>query len=218
MLLPRGTTLGMRASCHLRLYTTSAPRIPKKAAGAFTSNKHISQPVTLNKTLVYIGPFADSVQRYKMVASLFGVCGLCAVPGLLSTGQAPALSVIMAGVSAIMPAGFIHMYTRNLVTRLMVYDDVKTVERERRRPGDMKNDKWLGIETVSVFGRLKEHNMWLADLKDVTPSQQQSKMVLWEKQNKKTSGRGPSRRYALERAVVEADPYLQGLADRCTKQ
>ncbi|KAI9251394.1 hypothetical protein BDA99DRAFT_541383 [Phascolomyces articulosus] len=221
MLLSRNTTLGIRLSCHVRFYSTptsTAPRIPKKAAGAFTSNKHISQPVTLNKTLVYIGPFADSVQRYKMVASLFGVCGLCAVPGLLSTGQAPALSVILAGVSAIIPAGFIHFYTRNLVTRLMVYDDIKTVERERRRPRDMKDNKWLGIETVSIFGRLKEHTMWLTDLKDVSSSsskEQQSKMVIWEEYNKKTKSKG--RRYALERVVVEADPYLQGLANRCPK-
>ena len=99
----------------------------------------------------------------------------------------------------------------------MVYDDIKTVERERRRPRDMKNDKWLGIETVSLLGRLKEHNMWLQDLKDVSftssTQQQQSKMVIWEEQKKPNKGR----RYALERAVVEADPYLQGLANRCPK-
>ncbi|KAI8147745.1 hypothetical protein BJV82DRAFT_507352 [Fennellomyces sp. T-0311] len=148
-------SLGIRA-CHVRNYS-SAQRIPKKAAGAFTSNQHISQPVTLNKTLVYIGPFAETIQRYKMVASLFGVCGLCAVPGLLSTGQAPALS-------------------------------------------------WIGIETVSMLGRLKEDNMWLTDLKDVSGNQR--KMVSWQHK---------TRRYSLERAVVEADPYLQGLADRCPK-
>ncbi|KAI7853125.1 hypothetical protein BDC45DRAFT_511390 [Circinella umbellata] len=216
MLLSRGT-LSIRPSCHVRFYSAPTQQsIPKKAAGAFTSNKHISQPVSLNKTLVYIGPFADSVQKYKMVATLFGACGLCAVPGLLSTGQAPVLAVALTGVSALIPAGFIHWYTRNLVTRLMVYDDIKTVERERRRPRDMKNDKWLGIETVSLFGRLKEHNMWLQDLKDVSltsSTQQQSKMVIWEEQKKPNKGR----RYALERAIVEADPYLQGLANRCPK-
>lgn len=35
------------------------------------------------------------MQRYKMVASLFGACGLCAVPALLSTGQPNILSVIL---------------------------------------------------------------------------------------------------------------------------
>lgn len=42
-----------------------------------------------------LGPFAETMQRYKMVASLFGACGLCAVPALLSTGQPNILSVIL---------------------------------------------------------------------------------------------------------------------------
>lgn len=117
-------------------------QLPKKAAGAFTSNKHISKDTTskstiasddqsndniLNKTLVYIGkwergrvstyywftddlicpwsytnvgPFSETIKRYKMTASLFGMCGICAVPALLSTGQAPALSVALGKVKS----------------------------------------------------------------------------------------------------------------------
>jgi hypothetical protein len=35
------------------------------------------------------------MRRYKMTASFFGICGIFAVPALLSTGQAPALSVAL---------------------------------------------------------------------------------------------------------------------------
>lgn len=39
-----------------------------------------------------------------MTASLFGMCGICAVPALLSTGQAPALSVAL-GKSIVIERG-----------------------------------------------------------------------------------------------------------------
>lgn len=44
---------------------------------------------------IYLGPFSETIRRYKMTASLFGACGICAVPALLSTGEAPAVSVIL---------------------------------------------------------------------------------------------------------------------------
>lgn len=46
----------------------------------------------LNK---HVGPFADSMKKYKMTASFFGICGIIAVPSLISTGQAPVLSVAL---------------------------------------------------------------------------------------------------------------------------
>ncbi|KAI7881832.1 hypothetical protein K492DRAFT_161126 [Lichtheimia hyalospora FSU 10163] len=196
-----------RIGCTSRLLSVahySTKQIPKKAAGAFTSNKYITQPVAgsiANKTLVYIGPFADTMQRYKMVASLFGACGLCAVPALLSTGQPSILSVILAGTSAMAPALFIHWYTRNIATKLIVYDDVKTVEQQRRRPREINTGKWIGIETSSLLGRLRENNMWLSDL----TSTHGDKVITWQ---------SSKRRYVFERAVMEADPYLQGL-DQC---
>ncbi|KAI9323431.1 hypothetical protein BX666DRAFT_1886787 [Dichotomocladium elegans] len=206
MLLSRTRCCVRPTSLHVQQYSTSK-QLPKNAAGAFTSNKHIAQTVnagdaTLNKTLVYIGPFAETMQRYKMVASLFGACGLCAVPALLSTGQAPALSVLFAGASAVAPAVFIHWYTRDLVTRLMVYDDVKTVERQRRRPREITGGKWIGIETCSALGRPREDTMWLSDLRPMAVSNNSAKTVNWRFKN---------RRFALERAVVEADPFLLGL-------
>ncbi|KAI8393365.1 uncharacterized protein BYT42DRAFT_488249 [Radiomyces spectabilis] len=167
----------LRVACHghhgswLRLTVskaTYATQVPKKAAGVFTSNKHIAQPVqgetpAINKTLVYIGPFAETIRRYKMTASLFGICGLCAVPALMSTGQAPPLSVI--------------------------------------------KDKWLGIETCNFFGKYSEENMWLSELRTV-PSE---KSVLWKDTKRRKAT------FALEKAVMESDPFLRGLADRCRK-
>lgn len=44
---------------------------------------------------VCLGPFAETMKRYKMTASFFGICGIIAVPGLISTGQAPILSVAL---------------------------------------------------------------------------------------------------------------------------
>lgn len=42
-----------------------------------------------------LGPFAETMRRYKMTASFFGLCGIFAVPALLSSGQAPAMSVAL---------------------------------------------------------------------------------------------------------------------------
>ncbi|ORZ00447.1 hypothetical protein BCR43DRAFT_485232 [Syncephalastrum racemosum] len=192
----------------VRWYATQQ-KLPQKAAGAFTSNKHIATPITTEKTLVYIGPFGDTLQRYKMVASLFGVCGLCAVPALLSTGQAPTMSIVFAGISALTPAAFVHWYTRGHVTRLMVYDDVRTVEKQRRRPKEMlqQSDKYVGIETCSPVGRLREHNLWLSELNDVSKSG--SKAVVWQWKK-----RYP---FILERSIIEADPFLNGLSGIVSK-
>jgi hypothetical protein len=35
------------------------------------------------------------MKKYKMTASFFGICGIVAVPSLISTGQAPVLSVAL---------------------------------------------------------------------------------------------------------------------------
>ncbi|KAG0184605.1 hypothetical protein DFQ28_010842 [Apophysomyces sp. BC1034] len=179
--------------------------MPKKAAGVFTQNKQIAQPLevgAINRTLVYIGPFAETIRRYKMTASLFGICGLCSVPALLSTGQAPAISVVLAGISAVSPAMFIHWYTRSYVARLVVHDDVKTVERNRKRPQEIK-DKWIGMERITFLGRSREDNMWLSELQDKSTK----KSVLWQDRKSK-------RVYSLEKTVVESDPYLGTLANR----
>ncbi|GAA5795335.1 hypothetical protein EDC94DRAFT_604673 [Helicostylum pulchrum] len=192
-------------SSHLiRCYST----LPKKASGRFTSNKLISEPnethvKDVQQTLVYIGPFAETMRRYKMTASFFGICGIFAVPALLSTGQAPIMSVALAGISAVSPAVFVHLYTSGYVTKLVVYDEIKKVERERKKPKEMK-DKFIGIETISFWGRYKEDTMWLSQLKyKSTP-----KGITWQQKT------GAKNIYTLEREIIEADPYLKALADR----
>ncbi|KAI7901854.1 uncharacterized protein BX663DRAFT_531603 [Cokeromyces recurvatus] len=87
-------------TCQLLKYST----LPKKASGPFTSNKLISQSVNessdeIRKTLVYIGPFAETMKRYKMTASFFGLCGIISVPALLSSGQVPVLSAAIETIS-----------------------------------------------------------------------------------------------------------------------
>ncbi|CAO3627385.1 unnamed protein product [Mucor fragilis] len=186
--------------------------VPKQAAGRFTSNKLISQPIEgqtkdVQKTLVYIGPFAETMRRYKMTASFFGLCGIFAVPALLSTGQAPAMSVALAGFSAVSPAIFVHLYTNGYVTKLIVYDDIKNVEKDRKKPKLIK-DKFIGIETVSFWGRFKEENMWLSQLGyKSTP-----KGITWQQKT------GAKHVYTLEREIMEADPYLKALADRVQRR
>ncbi|KAI9366490.1 hypothetical protein BD770DRAFT_311661 [Pilaira anomala] len=142
-----------------RCYAT----LPKKAAGKFTSNKMINEPneshvKDVQQTLVYIGPFAETMRRYKMTASFFGLCGIFAVPALLSTGQAPVMSV--------------------------------------------------ALETVSFWGRFKEDNMWLSQLRyKSTP-----KGITWQQKT------GAEKIYTLEREIIEADPYLKALADRVQRK
>lgn len=41
------------------------------------------------------GPFSDTIRKYKITASLFTLCGMCAVPALLATGQAPVTASIL---------------------------------------------------------------------------------------------------------------------------
>jgi hypothetical protein len=115
------TSHGMRcyASLPKRVTLPTKATLPKKAAGRFTSNKLINQPIEgqlkdVQQTLVYLGkstlfivsddsinlfifkgPFAETMRRYKMTASFFGLCGIFAVPALLSTGQAPVMSVAL---------------------------------------------------------------------------------------------------------------------------
>lgn len=108
--------------CQAYRYST----LPKKASGKFTSNKLIPKKDIINevqRTLVYlgmnfvlvyvcvyincinrlsysvyIGPFSETMKRYKMTASFFGVCGMIIVPGLVSTGQVPLLSVALGNL------------------------------------------------------------------------------------------------------------------------
>ncbi|KAG1055167.1 hypothetical protein G6F46_006637 [Rhizopus delemar] len=188
--------------------------LPKQAAGKFTSNKLITEPSNtknnineVQRTLVYIGPFAETMKRYKMTASFFGICGIIAVPGLISTGQAPMLSVALAGISAISPAIFVHFYTRGYVTKLIVYDDIKKVERERKRPKEMK-DKFIGLETISFWGRFKEENMWLSQLKYKSTT----KGLVWQQNT------GSKHIFTLEREIIEADPYLNALSKRIQRK
>ncbi|RCH96004.1 hypothetical protein CU097_001424 [Rhizopus azygosporus] len=196
--------------CIRQSYTYST--IPKKAAGRFTSNKLIAESTKasyneVQRTLVYIGPFADSMKKYKMTASFFGICGIIAVPSLISTGQAPVLSVALAGISAVTPALFVHFYTKGYVTKLIVYDDIKNVEKERNKPKEMK-DKYIGLETVSFWGRFKEENMWLSQLRYKSTT----KGLIWQQKT------GPKHTFTLEREIVEADPYLRALAKRVEKR
>lgn len=39
------------------------------------------------------------MRRYKMTASFFGLCGIFAVPALLSSGQAPVMSVALGRIN-----------------------------------------------------------------------------------------------------------------------
>ncbi|CAO3694430.1 unnamed protein product [Rhizopus microsporus] len=142
-----------------------------------------------------------------MTASFFGICGIIAVPSLISTGQAPILSVALAGISAVTPALFVHFYTKGYVTKLIVYDDIKNVEKERKKPKEMK-DKYIGLETVSFWGRFKEENMWLSQLRYKSTT----KGLIWQQKT------GPKHTFTLEREIVEADPYLRALAKRVEKE
>ncbi|EIE81460.1 hypothetical protein RO3G_06165 [Rhizopus delemar RA 99-880] len=139
--------------------------LPKQAAGKFTSNKLITEPSNtknnineVQRTLVYIGPFAETMKRYKMTASFFGICGIIAVPGLISTGQAPMLSV--------------------------------------------------ALETISFWGRFKEENMWLSQLKYKSTT----KGLVWQQNT------GSKHIFTLEREIIEADPYLNALSKRIQRK
>lgn len=114
---------------------------------------------------------------------------------------------LLAGISAVSPAIFVHLYTSGYVTKLVVYDDIKNVERERKKPREMK-DKFIGIETVSFWGRFKEDTMWLSQLGyKSTP-----KGITWQQKT------GAKNVYTFEREIMEADPYLKALADRVQRR
>lgn len=100
-----------------------------------------------------------------------------------------------------------HLYTNGYVTKLIVYDDVKNVEKDRKKPKLIK-DKFIGIETVSFWGRFKEDTMWLSQLGyKSTP-----KGITWKQKT------GAKHVYTLEREIMEADPYLKALADRVQRK
>lgn len=93
------------------------------------------------------------------------------------------------------------------MTKLIVYDDIKTVEKERKKPKQMK-DKFIGIETVSFWGRFKEESMWLSQLRYKSTT----KGITWQQKT------GAKHIYTLEREIMDADPYLKTLADRVQKR
>ncbi|KAI9015845.1 hypothetical protein CLU79DRAFT_707306 [Phycomyces nitens] len=151
---PINRCLGRLAIPRVQHYST----LPNKTSGPFTPNKLVEPAgdtfANINRTLVYIGPFTETIRRYKTTASLFGICGICAVPALLSTGEAPIMSVI--------------------------------------------KDKWVGLEKVGLMGLVREQTVRLSDLTDKsTPT-----AVVWQAKGKT---------FALERDVMNADPFLTGL-------
>ncbi|KAI8087646.1 uncharacterized protein B0P05DRAFT_531758 [Gilbertella persicaria] len=178
--------------------------LPKEAAGKFTSNKLINttKSDSVQRTLVYIGPFSETMKRYKMTASFFGLCGIVLVPALINS--APPLSVLLAGLSTVSPAIFVHFYTKGYVSKLIVYDDVKQVEKERKKPRDMK-DKFVGIETISFFGKVKLDSMWLSQLNYTSTP----KGIVW---------RNKQKFFTFEREIMHADPYLRALCHRVEKK
>ncbi|KAM3579401.1 hypothetical protein VKS41_008259 [Umbelopsis sp. WA50703] len=183
--------------------------VPKEAAGPFTTNDKISTTSRPeDKTLVYLGPFAETIRKYKITASLFTLCGLCAVPALLTTGQAPVAASIMAGISAVTPTGFIHWLSGNYVSKLIVYDQPRNI----RRTKDIKitKDMLLELETYNLMGGVKTGKVMLSRL---TEEELKKKAYIgWAEKGSK------QRAWKLERAVVEADPYLNALADRIASQ
>lgn len=69
-------------------------------------------------------------------------------------------------------------------------------------------DKFIGLETVSFWGKFKEENMWLSQLKyKSTP-----KGITWQQKLRAKNV------YTLEREIMEADPYLKALADRVQRK
>ncbi|KAI8987607.1 hypothetical protein BDF20DRAFT_851140 [Mycotypha africana] len=194
--------------CHYLLQTAKYSTVPKVAAGSFTSNKLINSSRNddfnnVQRTLVYIGPLSETLKRYKLTASFFGICGCIAVPALLFSGHAPPLSIALAGVSAVAPSLFVHFYTKGYVTKLIVYDDIKNVEKERKQPKTIK-DKFISLETISFLGRSKQETMWLSQLAYVSSV----KALIWKQKV------GARHTFTLERPVMEADAYLRALVKR----
>ncbi|KAL1931312.1 hypothetical protein VTP01DRAFT_10449 [Rhizomucor pusillus] len=186
---------------------------PKEAAGPFTGNNQISRsvPGQSDKTLVYISPMVHTLQRYKMATSVFAGCGLFAVPaiGFMTQTQAP-MGLVCAGIACLLPSVVMHMLGGNVVTKLAVHDDIKTVERQRRHPREINNDKLISIETCNILGRFKQTDVPLSAIRDVTiPSSPLHRgQIVWQYKR---------RTFRLERAVIQADPFLQGLAHRCIR-
>lgn len=106
------------------------------------------------------------------------------------------------------PTGFIHWLSGNYVSKLIVYDQPRNI----RRTKDIKitKDMLLELETYNLMGGVKTGKVMLSRLAE-------------EQLNKKAyigwAEKGSQQRaWKLERAVVEADPYLNALADRIASQ
>ncbi|KAH8555695.1 hypothetical protein BGW37DRAFT_516610 [Umbelopsis sp. PMI_123] len=193
------------ASSFIRQQST----LPKEAAGPFTSNSKIapaSRPE--EKTLVYLGPFADTIRKYKITASLFSICGICAVPALLATGQAPIAASVMAGISAVTPTVFIHWLSGNYVSKLIVYDQPRNI----RRTKDVKitKDMLLELETFNAMGKTNTGKVMLSQLREA--ELKKNSLIGWTENGSK------QRAWKLERAVIEADPYLNAIARKIASQ
>lgn len=115
-----------------------------------------------------------------------------------------------AGIACLLPSVVMHMLGGNVVTKLAVHDDIKTVERQRRHPREINNDKLISIETCNILGRFKQTDVPLSAIRDVTiPSSPLHRgQIVWQYKR---------RTFRLERAVIQADPFLQGLAHRCIR-
>ncbi|KAI8579548.1 hypothetical protein K450DRAFT_241498 [Umbelopsis ramanniana AG] len=151
--------------CFATSFIRQQSALPKEAAGPFTSNSKIaSTSKPEDKTLVYLGPFAETIRKYKITASLFTICGMCAVPALLSTGQAPVAASVLAGISAVTPTAFIHWLSGNYVSKLIVYDQPRNI----RRTKDVKitKDMLLEMETFNAMGKTKTGKVMLSQLRE----------------------------------------------------
>lgn len=106
------------------------------------------------------------------------------------------------------PTGFIHWLSGNYVSKLMVYDHPKNI----RRTKDIKitKDMLLEMETFNVMGGIKRGKVMLSQLREA--NLKKKSLIGWTEVGSK------QRAWKLERGIVEADPYLNAIADKIAAQ
>lgn len=117
-------------------------------------------------------------------------------------------SVHLAGLSAVTPTAFIHWLSGNYVSKLIVYDQPRNI----RRTKDVKitKDMLLEMETFNAMGKTKTGKVMLSQLREA--QLKKNTLIGWTEQ-----GTG-QRAWKLERAVIEADPYLNAIAIKIASQ
>ncbi|KAL1916057.1 uncharacterized protein VTP21DRAFT_6061 [Calcarisporiella thermophila] len=200
---------------NLRAFHPATTVLFIRSSSSKASDSVVTKPVTeipKERVLLYTGPMAEQIRRFKTVALMFSMCAVIAVPSVLLFGKAPMLGAAMAGTSALTPSVFIHWLTKNYVYNIWLYAPSSVTKHLAKHLNNPQRDFLLGLETFSYIGKGSETLVYLSQL---AHARGKYRYVTWINRDGR---KDTTKRFFVEKDIFANDAQLKALWERIEKQ